>query len=1500
MEIKEKKKYFVLCIIFIFMLSISMVIYSFVKADDIGKNKLKVKVASLKSIKTGTANFDIEDGLSSNSSVSDYIRGNDSSDTNRIVRSFDTITYDFDFKIESKEDDENYSDRVVDVDVELTNEEAKYVVFNVNDKPNVTNCTYEFDGIDTFGTYTKSITLYVLGAPNGMEINPKFVIKEHTDEEAGVFLGKVSSTVNYYSYNDGEYTEEASFENYMPTLVSSKNAVLKFDLMGEGNQKGSLNGKTGRYMTFISGLYIEGSSNGLKGFDAPSGDYSFNISFEQENDESVILDEKWARFYDNKNIDVINPVISSVPYSMIEDNSNVIKNYGNMNVSKNNNSYDVTINDYIINNEFPTTRANGSSVDNKYYIGTYAFTLFSPRSSNLNNDFFVGAVLSNYDIKNSLSENYNIDEKYSMNLNKYYETNDYSYDSSFYLEDDTKINNDNKIGSLSKGSTFIYKTTFNYNNSMSKEGLREVIKINPNAFRLLDYDKKENSIVDIDLKCDGKDCDSITKDDFVVKLVSGNFKNSNYTLSEINSKIDEANIDVFRTKCSNLDLSNYTSDQIMNLYGGPCIKANDGVEEIYSNLEDAVNSNGKEIKITKVIIETKEGVSLPDNITVNIKLKLKVRNVSDLTRTYQVSSVVSTSSSDEVLHYYIDQDALTNKDNYRIPVIYGYEIDELDNVNYADALRITNYTSRQEISVLNKTSDGNTKLIFNTKDNEDINFSIKSIIEDYIEEVGGDDTWFIKNIGVTVYLPNTLTFIPSIEDKYLEGIDENRFGTYLYYYLPFSKTNFILDNINFKAKLNTNTIVDDTDITISSSLYAINVNGEEDNNLFNRSEETFTIHGIPSENVVPELDVGNRGVSVEKNTEFSYLLSIFNNTNKKVENYKIIDILPSNDDINESKFDGNYKVKLNVPSSLENIKIYCSNNSYDKLKESNYEWEECSDITSEFKTITAFKVSNISIESHQTLDNIELIIKPNNNDYSNKYNNNFFIESNSKNKTKSNTISVGVVNRSISGKVFKDINENGIQDKNDKYLSSIPVSLYKINGEDSVKVSETVTDNDGKYVFNNLDTGSYYIDLSYNGKEYDLTRRYASMDEKIDSDAYKVSDEIARISNKKIPDEPFGIRITNDDIVLENYDMGLIPRRIFGFDIKKYITKIDLSYNGTSNIFNYNNESRVSINVRNSLRTNARVYYGIAITNNSSRPGYVNKIEESIPDGLIFDQSFEENKDWIILNGKVISTSLSDTIIYPGETKYLQIVLYMPERESAGTFINTVSIIEMNEYIEKPLSEEEAYINENKYVLGESINYGGLSWHVIGVNNVSENNQILTLLADSNSIPGTYSHSNSSSDIYKWSNSNINNILNSMLMSSLDKTVLFDTSICDDASGLEVASFGGSVSGNCQSGLYTKSKIRLLTSEEYTSIVTSSLSNIDWLTGNNDYWLQSADDERPIYRAFGIDDSNGEIISSSYNKASYVSSTGIKSDYINSNKEIRPVITVSANNILFD
>ena len=1505
----KKKKILIYSLVLIVLLLGSFVIYKVARADE-AYNKIKIKAAKLLSIDTGTSDWDFDDGLNYDETTIDgYIPGKDSTPTNRIVRSFDSVTYNFDFSISDKDGVEDYLDRTVNIEVELTEEEAKYVTFEKDLMPGERTHVYPVNGVDTYGNKEASVTLYVLGAPNGMNLNPKFVIKESTDEENGVFLGKVSSEENYYKFEDDTYTNQSHFQNYLPHVVSSKQADLKIDtLVPTEGQKATYNGKVGRYITFVSGLYINGP---LKGSNMPEGDLSFKANISHTGSSDLVYNNEWARLYGTSKVGDIDGVIVDIPYSNNDsgDSQKEVASPGELTINTANNGYEVTVKNYNINSKFPTVTASNGETGGKYYIGSYAFTVFSPRvSADGKNDITVNYNSNSFNGKSTSNENYNVSDSNASVNNSYYQSTDHSYESGIYTEDDRKLNSDTNLGSLSKGTSFIYKTIFNYKKTLSDEGLKEVIKLNPNAFRVVSYeDEKE---IDIEVKCGDEVCTNISKDDFEIKYVTGTYSKDNYSKQTSYDRYNEEDRDSYSSSCSSLDLNSYSNDQILNLYGGPCIKANDNVENAYNKITDAKTSDDKEDKITKVIIQTKQGVVLPDNATVTIKTKLRVRNVTDITRAYQVASVVSTSDYDNVTRYYYPTSSqVVDQDNYIIPTLTSESSSIINsNVPYADAIRIANFSSDMDIKVLNQTTDGKEKINYNTVDNETIIYSVTPIITDNNMNVGADDTWYLGNnsIYLSVTLPENLTYIADKDmDKYLDSAIVFDNVTELVYLLPFTKPNAKLDDIKFKAKLNPKLKGSKVKVTVEAAMWAININKERNSSLFGEVIKKHTIYANGINNVIVEQKVGKAGTIVEKNTEFSYLLSAYNNTTGAISDYEIIDILPANGDDNESKFSGTYKVKLNVPASLASAKIYCSTQKYNEIKNeinnSDNEWTLCNDIKDNYKDITAIRITDIPIEVDHKTDDIEVIIKPTDNNYSDTYNNTFIGGNSVLMQNKSNQINVSVVSRTISGKVFYDNNESGIQDEGDTYVKDVPVSLLQYQSGDWVKIKETTTDANGKYAFKDLDVGKYNILLSYDGSRYDLTLRYASTDEKIDSDAYKISDTEARISNKRTPNDPVGIRMTRDDISLENYDMGLIPRQTFGFDMKKYITKIDLVYNGTTNTTNYNNQTRVPISIRNSLRATAKVYYGISITNNSTNAGYINEIEESIPDGLIFKQEYDENKDWVLVNGKVISTALADQLIKPGETKYLTVALYMPTREQAGTFINTVSVINMTRYEPEALTDDEEYVNSHRYSIGEQVDYAGVSWHVIDTSNLDDDSQKITLLADSGTISEKMAHTYTDSDVYRWGDSSINRILPGW-NTTIDRSALFDTSICNDASGLEVASYGGSISGTCQSGDFVNSKVRLLSSEEYIRLTTSELSNIDWLTGNSSYWLQSSDDTRPIHRMFGSEptDSYGDIETSTYNKAMFVSSTGLKSAYANSKKEVRPVITISSKNILFE
>ena len=92
------------------------------------------------------------------------------------------------------------------------------------------------------------------------------------------------------------------------------------------------------------------------------------------------------------------------------------------------------------------------------------------------------------------------------------------------------------------------------------------------------------------------------------------------------------------------------------------------------------------------------------------------------------------------------------------------------------------------------------------------------------------------------------------------------------------------------------------------------------------------------------------------------------------------------------------------------------------------------------------------------------------------------------------------------------------------------------------------------YVFDNLDKGFYKLRFNYDSELYDLSLRYAIEDTNIDSDAYKIAEGLAEITNKHDPYSHDGIDLYSNTEV-SNLDLGLINRKPFGMIVKKYITK---------------------------------------------------------------------------------------------------------------------------------------------------------------------------------------------------------------------------------------------------------------------------------------------------------------------------------------------------------
>ena len=98
---------------------------------------------------------------------------------------------------------------------------------------------------------------------------------------------------------------------------------------------------------------------------------------------------------------------------------------------------------------------------------------------------------------------------------------------------------------------------------------KEVIKIDTDAFRVVPINNDDIEII--------TNSDSLSKDDFEIKFVTGSFDSDNYELSTISDRLNSSDKSIATNTC-NYNLNNLNKDEIMNLYGGPCIKAKNDIE----------------------------------------------------------------------------------------------------------------------------------------------------------------------------------------------------------------------------------------------------------------------------------------------------------------------------------------------------------------------------------------------------------------------------------------------------------------------------------------------------------------------------------------------------------------------------------------------------------------------------------------------------------------------------------------------------------------------------------------------------------------------------------------------------------------------------------------------------------------------------------------------------------------------------------------------------------
>lgn len=270
---------------------------------------------------------------------------------------------------------------------------------------------------------------------------------------------------------------------------------------------------------------------------------------------------------------------------------------------------------------------------------------------------------------------------------------------------------------------------------------------------------------------------------------------------------------------------------------------------------------------------------------------------------------------------------------------------------------------------------------------------------------------------------------------------------------------------------------------------------------------------------------------------------------------------------------------------------------------------------------------------------------------------------------------------SIGGFVWKDSNKNGKFDDDEEKLSGITVKLFNAETNSIVKDENgnnlyATTDNEGKYIFEDVSIGKYLVLFEYDVDNYSVTTYKKEL----------VSDDVnSDVVVKEVSIDGVEKTVAVTDILeLENADklyvnMGLVEKEKFDLSLDKSITKVTVKYDGFYKEYDYKETklAKVDIPAKKMQGAQIQVDYQIKVTNEGNVKGYVNEIADYLPDGFEFDNGL--NNDWKYENGILKNTSNSGITLDVGQSKVFTLHLTKTlDENSTGKYENSAEILNSN------------------------------------------------------------------------------------------------------------------------------------------------------------------------------------------------------------------------------
>jgi uncharacterized repeat protein (TIGR01451 family) len=1056
---------------------------------------LKIESATINSMIDGTAPFDSDDNA-----------GNDSTEQNKIVRSYDSVTYDFNVKLIKKDayinsnvSDLPFSDIYLYIEATLPEDCNEKVKWDLDSVKNESYVSLSEDGrtlqiirkiaknqLDNLNTIL-DLKAKVLSAENGFKFKP----------QVSVWLNESQINPTKTDIQNIEDVTVSSAPKYNISLKPSFGDLSKTVTVNYNgnNVKGRMYGAG-----FTLQLYNDSADKGLKGIQIPTEDINFDINMlvnkmvgETKTDvtseinpilwnydlNGVTTGKITGRTMDfgaNTNYSrYTGPADTASGMKITDTNRNfIVYNSGNVTMAQTGNKINVNVSGYKFNNIFPNITINEtpypanvgcfSSVYFQFFVpeptdiatssGTYNIVLDEGAGSETNTRIM---KLGTNQIAQKASDDDAIDTNYYNGINA-------SYDHAIMLYKNNGTNYlptqlDSGDAKAIKGQEFygIFFIQQGVNDDIGSEikSVNKFVKFDGAGFELLDYDDQGNKYYATP--------DTMTwKMWYVTKKDGTNWTND---AERNNAVIEDSNLVIYENK------ADIPSGKVIV---GAYFESQGGI------LNVPTIKNNQFIKLRFKIKDT------ADNGTVYAMTQNDTFWTGTLDRT--INSITNSSRNYPSSAFNKTQEAYVKSTYESVDLIGG-------GVHYKQGQSVKVITANLGLqkTVADITDTGETKTVYDMSNNEyNVTFKIQPTLN---QDTSNAELLSNATIVVTDILPKGLTYESGTSSSDDPIITKNEDGTTTLTWNIYGCTaNTSITPITYKAHIDEKSVNNTT--YVNTAIASCEASGSPDVksvcSIQILNPATQRLYKIAPEPVI-ELD-----------GTLHYTIEFTNTSLQEVTDFKLLDVLPYNGDGRETLFNGTYILDHINITGTEGATLYTTNDESARtnVKASDSDlgtssiWTPVTDSSNIKKSATAFAIKgNISANGSITVD---LYLKTSGNSLGDVYMNSSSCSYTSQSKQtelKSVNVKIEVINRSIQGTVWLDENGDGIIETSETKLKGIAVQLLDENGNvakdiNNKDIASLTTDENGEYKFNYLTKGKYIVKILSNNY-YDVTTKNA-------------------------------------------------------------------------------------------------------------------------------------------------------------------------------------------------------------------------------------------------------------------------------------------------------------------------------------------------------------------------------------------------------------------------